>query len=350
MKKLIAWLLALLLLTTAALAEETTMVVVGRKVHLRESTSRESASRGLYFVGTPVSCTGPEDDGWTPVRIGGEQGYMMTSCLTDDLGTISHLTWRQRATVRTDSFVNLRELPDGDSRVITQLHEGDRVTVLGETAWRWCLVDVGGLQGYMVSGFLELDDSEAPSDASCTFITPDVLAVLRGETSFWHLQERESLRLEDISPRRMNGQSVAFPRYAVSDVDRDGSMELVLVLSVEGNEDYGYLVLKSTGSGVIGSEVPFRGMLSPRADGTCVFSNGADDTGFGYLCFADMIMVFHNVGSYEGDMITPCRIEGYPVPVAAWQAAQRAQDRKPGVIWREFTPAALEELGRIVGQ
>ena len=90
MKKLIrivfvlALLAALTLPLTAALAEDTTMYVrtgnTGR-LHLRTQPSVQAASLGLYANGTPITVHSTQN-GWATVTVGGQNGFMLLSCLT----------------------------------------------------------------------------------------------------------------------------------------------------------------------------------------------------------------------------------------------------------------------------
>lgn len=315
----------------------------GARVHLRAEPSQQAASLGLYFSGTPVNCEGSPEDEWVQVRIGTEEGYMMGAFLTDGMEEIATLSWRQTGTVRTDSFVNLRDEPGTGGRVIRELTDGEGLVLLGETADGWYHVDAGGLDGYVMAKFVAPD--AAGEAAGAAFVRPEVVDAAAG-ARFWHVQAQAYLRPEDVGDALHDGLQVTYPRFALSDVDRDGSMELVLAQTVAGDEYYGYLVLKAVDGGVWGYEVPYRGMLSPRTDGTCAFSSGANDNGQGWLGLGDFL-VLHNVASCQSDSTTPFRVVGLPATMNAYNAAMATQARKPEVIWRDVTPDSLARVRRL---
>ena len=135
------------------------------RVHLREQPSTQSASLGLYFTGTEVSCNSDMNDEWVSVTIGAESGYMMSSYLYD--GDPYDITPKQpTGTARPSSaggWVNLRYTPTYfNSGTAGQLYNGDTVTVLGETSDGWYYVCAGDIYGYVASDYLVVGGSAQP--------------------------------------------------------------------------------------------------------------------------------------------------------------------------------------------
>ena len=66
-------------------------------------------------------------------------------------------------------------------------------------------------------------------------------------------------------------------RFALLDLDGDGADELVLAIDYSGEEEY--VILTCYDGAVYANQVVHRGFLSPKADGTFEWSNGAFDNG-----------------------------------------------------------------------
>ncbi len=322
------------------------------RVHLRLLPSRDSESLGLYFEGTPVTYSGNLEDTWVWVSIGHEQGYMMADFLAEHGADSPKLTMQQNGVIRTDSWVNLREAPTAEGQALKRLYDGNEVTLWGETASHWYFVSVGGLQGYVSAEFVEPVQPTRPVTyfhqgfADATF--PNTVAVLGGQESFWHVEAQEYMTLSQVT-RVYDGQPVSFPRYAIADVDQDGSNEIILSQNVGGNEYYGYLVLKTADGVVYGHEVFYRAMLSLKADGTFSFSSGAVDNGFGYMSLSANGAALHELAASEsGNERIDFYLEGQPVSQAVYEAAVDLQERKPEAVWYELTPENLAALRRII--
>ena len=67
-------------------------------------------------------------------------------------------------------------------------------------------------------------------------------------------------------------------RFALLDLDGDGADELVLNIDYSGDEEY--VVLTCYDGTVYANQVVYRGFLTPKADGTVAWSNGAFDNGY----------------------------------------------------------------------
>lgn len=344
--RLAAVLALLLSLCSGASADPqraTAMIAGGNadRVHLRARPSKQSDSLGLYFEGTPVEYAGSLEDAWVPVRIGSEQGYMMSDFLADSLSEVYLLHSTTTGVVQAGSRVNLFAAPSTGSQALLQLPEGAQVVLLGETNTHWYYVSVNGLAGYVQANHVNRE----PLPLVRGQITPDVLAVLSGEDAFWHAGAEESMTLRDVGERCFGGSKVTFPRFAIADVDQDANDEIVLTLSVDENPYYGYLVLKSMNGTVWGHEVFYRAMLSLRADGTFSFSSGVADNGFGYLRSAvdqHQIAALAESGS-SGETITYW-LNGQQVSEALYRLAEKGQEQKPEVIWYDLTEENLRSL------
>lgn len=112
------------------------------RVHLRAAPLAQAESLGLYFTGTLVEPHGGDENGWTPVTIGAQDGYMMTKYIafTDEMDAL-RLRWGE---VNTDAGngAALYRAPEADA--LGRLEELQRVLVCGQTAQGWYDVELGG--------------------------------------------------------------------------------------------------------------------------------------------------------------------------------------------------------------
>ena len=315
------------------------------RVHLRAKLSQEAESLGLYFAGTPVKYTGNLNETWVSVQIGSEYGYMMSAFLSNKLAETYPFNAMRMGIVHTNSWVNLRAEPSTNSEVLMQMLDGESVVIMGETSSHWYYVTCNSLAGYVKADYIEYESLSWTRDP----ITSDVIEVIAGEKAFWHTGAGEYIYIQDVGDRYFGGKNVSFPHFAIADVDQDTNDEIILAMTVGGDEYYGYLVLKSMDSTVWGYEVFYRAMLSLKADGTFSFSSGALDTGFGYtLLDGDQIhhiSLAESVSSYGN---IEYFLNGKEISETLYRAAVKGQDQKPDVIWYDLTNENLSSMLKLI--
>lgn len=123
------------------------------KVHLRQSPSTGAASLGLYYSGTEVTCLSSPANEWVMVRIGTEEGYMMSLYLYQG-GSVTPRKPTQYVNLASSSLLNLRSSPSQQASVIRQVKGGTAVIVQGETNTKWSYVQIGNSMGYVMTKFL----------------------------------------------------------------------------------------------------------------------------------------------------------------------------------------------------
>jgi len=122
----------------------------GGKLNLREQANANARVLGQYANGTPVTVV-QSGSAWSLVKIGGQQGYVMSKFLSTGSGTATK-------TVRNTnggSYVNLRTAPEKTSgNINVRVPDGSQVSLL---AWgqEWSQVSYNGVTGYMMSWFLK---------------------------------------------------------------------------------------------------------------------------------------------------------------------------------------------------
>ena len=142
-------------------------------LNLRTHASRTSAVMMTLQQGTMLDVTGPEQNGMTPVTLGGLSGYVASEYIfTATEAELNPATpsptpvptpaptpvpAQRTATVTARSGLKLREQPSASGRTIATMPMGAAVTVLGEAQEGFYPVRYGGMQGYASAAYLSLD-------------------------------------------------------------------------------------------------------------------------------------------------------------------------------------------------
>ena len=130
-------------------------------------------------------------------------------------------------------------------------------------------------------------------------------------------------------------------RFALLDLDGDGADELVLNIDFSGEEEY--VILTCYDVAVYANQVVYRGFLSPKADGTFEWSNGAFDNGASRARFENGVLVYEDFASMsEGsDGNAVYTLNGESIDEAAYSAFLDKQAAKDDLAWTEFSVDAV---------
>lgn len=129
-------------------------------------------------------------------------------------------------------------------------------------------------------------------------------------------------------------------RFALLDLDGDGADELVLDIDFSGNEEY---VILTCDYNVYADQVVYRGFLSPKADGTFEWSNGAFDNGASRARFENGVLVYDDfaaVSSDDSGSVT-YTLNGESVSEEDFDAFIAEQNAKDDLAWTEFSVDAV---------
>ena len=129
-------------------------------------------------------------------------------------------------------------------------------------------------------------------------------------------------------------------RFALLDLDGDGADELVLNIDYSGNEEY--VVLTCYDGTVYANQVVYRGFLTPKADGTVAWSNGAFDSGYARFRFENGVLVYDDFAVMidNGSSVT-YTLNGENVSEEDYNAFTAEQDAKDDLAWTDFTVEAV---------
>ena len=130
-------------------------------------------------------------------------------------------------------------------------------------------------------------------------------------------------------------------RFALLDLDGDGADELVLNIDFSGEEEY--VILTCYDGAVYANQVVYRGFLSPKADGTFEWSNGAFDNGASRARFENGVLVYDDFAAMsEGsDGNAVYTLNGESIDEAAYSAFLDEQAAKDDLAWTEFSVDAV---------
>lgn len=129
-------------------------------------------------------------------------------------------------------------------------------------------------------------------------------------------------------------------RFALLDLDGDGTDELVIAIDYSGNEEY--VVLTCYDGTVYANQVVYRGFLTPKADGTVAWSNGAFDNGYARFRFENGVLVYDDFAVMidNGSSVT-YTLNGENVSEEDYNAFTVEQDAKDDLAWTDFTVEAV---------
>lgn len=129
-------------------------------------------------------------------------------------------------------------------------------------------------------------------------------------------------------------------RFALLDLDGDGTDELVLDIDYSGDEEY--VVLTCFDGAVYANQVVHRGFLTPKADGTVAWSNGAFDNGYARFRFENGVLVYDDFAavSSDGGSVT-YTLNGESVSEEDFDAFIAEQNAKDDLAWTDFTVEAV---------
>ena len=130
-------------------------------------------------------------------------------------------------------------------------------------------------------------------------------------------------------------------RFALLDLDGDGADELVLAIDYSGEEEY--VILTCYDGAVYANQVVHRGFLSPKADGTFEWSNGAFDNGASRARFENGVLVYDDFAAMsegsDGNAVYTLNSES--VDENAYNAFLDEQGVKDDLAWTEFSVDAV---------
>ena len=179
-------------------------------------------------------------------------------------------------------------------------------------------------------------------------------AVLQGSDTFYSTDINQNLTINELGRviSDDSGITVKVLKFASANLDGDGAPEAVLWLQVNGNDAYGFEVLRRQQNGQIyGYTLPYRSFMELKQDGTFSFSSGAADSGFGTLSFSDKAYTVNEIAysqsAYDAnnELTVSYFVNGQTASEAEYLAAVEKQNGKESVSWYDFTNENIASSG-----
>lgn len=150
-------------------------VVVKKDANLRKGPGTDYEAVKTANANTELERTGTTDNGWTRVKVDGQELYISNS-LIETKTSVSERT----GTVILTEDANLRKGPGTEYDVITTKAKGTELERTGETANSWVRVKYDGNDAYIHSSLLNLKDDTSSSSASDVEEKSGTVTVLEG--------------------------------------------------------------------------------------------------------------------------------------------------------------------------
>jgi hypothetical protein len=202
----------------------------------------------------------------------------------------------------------------------------------------------------LVSGCASRTASNSPPPALSPLSAYE--SVLQGKMPFFCVDAAQDLHISQLGQALSADGSVEarVTKLAVVDLDSDETLEVVLGLAVNDNEDFGFEVLHYQDGVVYGYAFPYRALMNLKADGTFSFSSGAADSGFGTLEFTDSGYIVHRAtyceSSYSStqEQTVSYFVDGQASTEEDFLSAIARQNEKADVLWHDLEHISLQDV------
>lgn len=207
----------------------------------------------------------------------------------------------------------------------------------------WCilsLVIASSLAACSKTQELVVEDTGIPQKSELS-----VQDVLNGNQPFYYVSAGESdFTLVNIAEApslfKPNDDYTAIQKYAMVDLDGDGTEEAVIFVCGATGDTGGYLVLNGNGNNVYGYQTDYRTFENLKADGTFFYSDAAGTKeGVATIGFTQSGFVMTDILSATGQayMMDNYMINGKKATDEEYNSEKEKQDLKNNVGWHEFS-------------
>lgn len=178
-------------------------------------------------------------------------------------------------------------------------------------------------------------------------------AVLQGSESFYSTDINQNLTINELGRvvSDDSGITVKVLKFASADLNGDGAPEAILWLQINGNDAYGFEILRQQGGQIYGYTLPYRSFMGLKQDGTFSFPSGAADRSFGTLSFSDKAYTINEItysqSAYDAnnELTVSYFVNGQTASEAEYLAAVEKQDGKESASWYDFTNENIASSG-----
>jgi hypothetical protein len=131
-------------------------------------------------------------------------------------------------------------------------------------------------------------------------------------------------------------------KFAIVDLENDDMPEVILWLTVNNNDDFGFAVLRYQDGVVYGYTLPYRAFMDLKDDGTFSFSSGAADYGFGTAGFTKegytVKKISYSESAYDANnnQVISYFVNNESAAKEDFLSAIDKQNEKVGAAWYDF--------------
>lgn len=177
-------------------------------------------------------------------------------------------------------------------------------------------------------------------------------SVLQGNTPFFSSDIAQNLNINELNRAVSSDNSITTKaiKFAVVDLDNDGTSEVVLWLQVNENDAFGFEILRQQGNQFYGYTLAYRAFMDLKQDGTFSFSSGAADSGFGSIAFSDhaytISEITYSQSAYNAsnELIISYFVRGQSASESEYLSAIQQQSEKQNVSWYDFTSENIRSI------
>ncbi|MEA4893878.1 MAG: hypothetical protein VB064_01300, partial [Oscillospiraceae bacterium] len=195
----------------------------------------------------------------------------------------------------------------------------------------------------------ENENLESAHPSGNTSIMEAYKAVLQG-TEFFSVDTNKNLNINQLNQSVSDDSSITAKatKFAIVDLDNDDTPEVILWLTVNNDDYYGFEVLRYHNGVVYGYTLWYRSFMNLKADGTFSFSSGAADYGFGSVEFTEkpysIEKITYSESSYDpnNNMNISYFVNHESATEDEFQSAFNRQSEKADATWYDFTDDNIE--------
>ncbi len=177
-------------------------------------------------------------------------------------------------------------------------------------------------------------------------------AVLQENTELFSVDANKTLNINQLNQSVSDDSSVTTKatKFAIVDLDNDDKPEVILWLSVNNDDYYGFEVLRYQNGVVYGYTLRYRSFMDLKANGTFSFSSGAADSGFGTVKFTEntysIDKITYSESSYDSNnnMNISYFVDHESATEDAFLSAVKRQSEVADATWYDYTDDNIETM------
>jgi len=176
--------------------------------------------------------------------------------------------------------------------------------------------------------------------------------VLQGKVPFYCTDAQKELYISQLNQAVSSDSSVEVKatKFSIIDLDNDGIAEVILWLSVNSNDYFGFEVLHYQDGEINGYTLWYRSFMELKEDGTFSFSSGASESGYGIIAFTkdgytiDKITYSEVAIDSDNNETISYFVNRTSASSEEFQSAVTEQSKKADASWYDFTDENIEKF------